>query len=180
MKASDTTLHGVKVLTPVIFHDERGFFFESYNKKVLQELGIEYAIVQENISYSKKNVIRGLHYQYQFPQGKLISVVDGSILDVVVDLRVTSPSFKKVFTICLTANSYQQLWVPPGFAHGFKVKSQYAILLYKVTQHWFPNDENIILWNDPELSIDWKIDSLPIISPKDRCGLPFNKVPKFD
>lgn len=180
LKVDFTAISGVKILSPVVFRDNRGFFVESYNKReFLKEAGIGFDFIQENRSFSKKNVIRGLHFQHQFPQGKLISVLDGSILDVVVDLRVNSPTFKRALIINLQADSYQQIWVPPGLAHGFRVLSEHALVSYKVTEYWFPHDEHVIFWNDPALSIDWNIDVPPLISPKDQSGLPFDSVPKF-
>lgn len=178
MNVKINSIHGVQLFTPMNFQDTRGLFFESYNKKFLHHAGINYDFVQENTSFSHKHVIRGLHFQYRFPQGKLITLLAGSILDVVVDLRLQSSTFKQTLLVYLNTVS-QQIWIPPGLAHGFKVLSDYAIISYKVTEYWHPEDEHIILWNDPELAIDWQLCAVPILSQKDRNGLPFSKIPKF-
>jgi dTDP-4-dehydrorhamnose 3,5-epimerase len=189
MKTIATSLPGILLLEPRVFGDERGFFLESYNQRTFAELGISEAFVQDNHSCSEKNVIRGLHYQIRQPQGKLIRVVTGEILDVAVDLRRSSPTFGKWESFKLSGESKHILWIPRGFAHGFRVLSQSAHVLYKATDFYAPEHERTVAWNDPVLKIDWKLDDLQpggepvvsaIVSEKDQRGAPFEQAEKFD
>ena len=160
----------VKLFEPKVFGDERGFFFESYNKKVLAAAGVTCEFVQDNHSRSARNVLRGLHYQIQQPQGKLVRVVAGEILDIAVDLRRSSPSFGQHVAYVLSAANKRVIWIPPGFAHGFLVKSEYAECVYKTTDYYAPEHERTLLWNDPALAIEWDLRGEPILSPKDWAG----------
>lgn len=173
MKATPTSIPEVLVLEPQVFGDERGFFFESFNQKAFnQATGLELSFVQDNHSRSAKNVLRGLHYQIQQPQGKLVRVVSGAVYDVAVDLRKSSPTFGQWAGVELSAENKRMLWVPPGFAHGFLVLSDYAEFLYKTTDYWAPAFERCVAWNDPELNIAWPIqDAQPLLSPKDAKGM---------
>ncbi|ARV58418.1 dTDP-4-dehydrorhamnose 3,5-epimerase [Nostocales cyanobacterium HT-58-2] len=170
MKVIQTEIPDVLLIEPQVFEDERGFFYESYNKRVWREkANFTEHFVQDNHSRSSKNVLRGLHYQIQ-PQGKLVRVVVGEVFDVAVDLRATSKYFGQWVGIHLKAKNKQQLWIPPGFAHGFLVLSEYAETLYKTTDYYAPEYERSILWCDPDLAIAWPIEGEPIISAKDRVG----------
>jgi len=180
MKKVETPLAGVFVLEAKVFGDARGFFLESYNECALGELGIYEKFVQDNHSYSMRNVVRGLHYQARHAQGKLVRVVDGEILDVVVDLRKASPTFGQWNGVTLSGENKRMLWIPPGFAHGFRVVSQGAHVLYKATDYYAPDSERTLAWNDPELKIDWQLDGDPIVSTKDQHGVPFRDAEKFD
>jgi len=180
MKKVETPLAGVFVLEAKVFGDARGFFLESYNECALGELGIHEKFVQDNHSYSMRNVVRGLHYQARHAQGKLVRVVDGEILDVVVDLRKASPTFGQWNGVTLSGENKRMLWIPPGFAHGFRVVSQGAHVLYKATDYYAPDSERTLAWNDPELKIDWQLDGDPIVSTKDQHGVPFRDAEKFD
>ena len=171
MKVSSTGIEDLLVLAPVVFGDTRGFFFESYNKRVMAQAGVAAEFVQDNHSRSAKNVLRGLHYQIQQPQGKLVRVVAGEVLDVAVDLRRSSPTFGRWRSFLLSAENKRMVWVPPGFAHGFVVRSEYAEVLYKTTDFWAPEHERSIIWNDPDLAIDWQLAAEPLLSKKDREGL---------
>jgi len=166
MKLEETILQGVLVITPKLYHDDRGFFLESYNQKVFYEMGIRATFVQDNHSQSNLGVVRGLHFQIKGPQGKLVRCTSGRILDVVLDIRRKSPTYGKHFTIEINDQNKKMLWIPPGLAHGFSVLSLVADVQYKVTDFYKPEDEGGILWNDPELGIDWKVIQ-PIISTKD-------------
>jgi dTDP-4-dehydrorhamnose 3,5-epimerase len=180
MNKIETGLRGVLLLEPRVFGDDRGFFLESYNEKMFAEAGISTRFVQDNHSYSGHNVIRGLHYQIQRPQGKLVLVVTGEILDAVVDLRRSSPSFGKWECFRLSGENKRMLWVPAGLAHGFRVVSDTAHVLYKATDFYAPEYERTLAWNDPQLKIDWQLDGDPIVSPKDERGAPFAQAEKFD
>jgi dTDP-4-dehydrorhamnose 3,5-epimerase len=147
---------------------------------VLGELGIHEKFVQDNHSYSMRNVVRGLHYQARNAQGKLVRVVDGEIFDVVVDLRKASPTFGQWNGVRLSGENKRMLWIPPGLAHGFRVVSQGAHVLYKATDYYAPDSERTLAWNDPELKIDWQLDGDPIVSTKDQRGVPFRDAEKFD
>jgi dTDP-4-dehydrorhamnose 3,5-epimerase len=171
MKVSLTDNPEVLVLEPRIFQDSRGLFFEAYNRDTLSGVGISYEFVQDNQSLSKKNVLRGLHYQVKRPQGKLIRVVHGEVFDVAVDCRRSSPRFGRSVHVNLSADNRKMLWIPPGFAHGFLVLSERAEVLYKATDFYAPAHERTLLWNDPELGIPWPASD-PILSDKDRQGLP--------
>ncbi len=170
---------GILVVEPKVFGDVRGFFLESYNEKEMEKLGIRAHFVQDNHSYSTRNVVRGLHYQIQHPQGKLVRVVAGEILDVVVDLRKSSPTFGKWESVTLSGENKRILWIPPGFAHGFRVVSEGAHVLYKATDFYAPESERTLAWNDTDLGIDWKLESEPIVSAKDQRGVPFREAEKF-
>ena len=161
------------ILEPRVFGDARGFFLESYNQKVMAEVGINEPFVQDNHSCSNRNVLRGLHYQVQRAQGKLVRVVSGEILDVAVDLRRNSPSFGRWEAVRLSGDNKRMVWIPAGFAHGFRVLVDHTHVLYKTTDFYFPEFEHTILWNDPDLKIDWQLQGEPIISDKDRRGVPF-------
>lgn len=175
MTFSKTPLRDCFVLEPAVFGDERGFFFESFNQKKFQEIaGKDYRFVQDNHSRSSKGVLRGLHYQIQSPQGKLVRVISGEVLDVAVDLRRSSETFGKWFSIHLSAENKKQLWVPPGFAHGFVVLSQTADFLYKTTDFYMPQHERCILWSDADLAIDWQLEVEPVLSAKDQDGTRFS------
>jgi dTDP-4-dehydrorhamnose 3,5-epimerase len=173
MKCLPTALDGVLLLEPPVFEDERGYFFESYNARRFQDAtGLAPVFVQDNHSRSRRQVVRGLHYQVQVPQGKLVRVVAGAVFDVVVDLRAASPSFGRWIGTELSADNRRQLWVPPGCAHGFLTLSEHAECLYKTTEYWSPAHERTLLWNDPGLGIAWPLDGAPILSAKDRAGTP--------
>jgi dTDP-4-dehydrorhamnose 3,5-epimerase len=173
-------LPGVLLLEPKVFGDSRGFFLESYNERSMADIGIRQRFVQDNHSFSGHNVLRGLHYQVQKPQGKLVRVAVGEILDVVVDLRRTSPQFGKSYAVRLSGENKRILWVPAGFAHGFCVTSQAAHVLYKATEFYAPELERSLLWSDPELRIDWQLDGEPQLSEKDRRGIPFRQAETYE
>ena len=175
-----TSLPGVFILEPRLFGDERGFFFESYNQQTMAEAGIMEAFVQDNHSSSRRNVLRGLHYQVKQPQGKLVRVVEGEILDVAVDLRRSSPSFGRWEAVPLSAENKRMLWIPSGFAHGFCVKSEQAQVLYKATDFYAPARERTLIWNDPQLNIDWQLEGDPIVSAKDQRGVALRDAETFD
>ena len=166
-----TALSGVLMIEPKVFGDERGFFFESYNKRALESLGLSADFVQDNHSRSAKGVLRGLHYQIEHPQGKLVRVIEGEVYDVAVDIRKSSPSFGHWLGITLSAQNKRMLWIPPGFAHGFCVTSESAEYIYKTTDYWYPEHECCIVWNDPELAIPWPLEGEPTIAAKDRSGM---------
>ncbi len=170
MKATPTRLQEVLLIEPTVYGDARGFFFESWNARDFESAGIRASFVQDNHSRSQKGVLRGLHYQVRQPQGKLIRVLAGEIFDVAVDIRRSSPSFGKWEGARLSAQSKNMLWVPAGFAHGFYVLTDSAEVLYKATDFYAPGHERCILWNDPELKIDWPLSGEPLISPKDAAG----------
>ncbi|QEL66271.1 dTDP-4-dehydrorhamnose 3,5-epimerase [Oryzomicrobium terrae] len=174
MKVSSTTLSGVLLLEPEVYGDSRGFFFESFNeRRFAVEAGIVAHFVQDNHSRSGRHILRGLHYQVGNPQGKLIRVVRGAIFDVAVDLRRSSPTFGHWDGVRLDAEHHQQLWVPPGLAHGFLVLSDEADVLYKTTDYWSPQNERCIRWDDPQLAIAWPLEGAPVLSDKDRAGQAF-------
>jgi dTDP-4-dehydrorhamnose 3,5-epimerase len=170
MKATPL-LQDVLLLEPKVFGDERGFFYESFNQRRLEEaVGRQLNFVQDNHSRSAKNVLRGLHYQIRQPQGKLLRVVVGEVFDVAVDIRRSSPTFGQWVSRVLSAENKEQLWIPEGFAHGFLVLSDYAEFLYKTTDYWAPEHERSIAWNDATLAIEWPLDGEPTLSAKDRAG----------
>lgn len=172
MNVIRTALPDVLLLEPRVFGDARGFFFESYNRRVLRDAtGLDVEFVQDNHSRSARNVLRGLHYQVQQPQGKLVRVVSGEVFDVAVDLRRSSPTFGRWVGFTLSAESKSMAWIPPGFAHGFLVTSESAEFLYKTTDYYAPAHERTILWNDPELAIGWPLAGAPALADKDRHGL---------
>ena len=172
MKVTQAALPGLLVLEPKVFRDTRGYFLESYNEQTLAEAGIRERFVQDNHSYSTRNVVRGLHYQVR-PQAKLLRVAVGEILDVTVDLRRSSPTFGQWCALNLSEANQQMLWIPAGFAHGFHVLSENAHVIYKVTDFYDPAAERTIAWDDPELKIDWQLSHPPIISAKDGLGVSF-------
>lgn len=180
MKRLDTPLEGVFILEPKVFGDARGFFLESYNQRELGEFGIPDRFVQDNHSYSTRNVVRGLHYQIRQPQGKLVRVAVGEILDVVVDLRQSSRTFGQWRAMHLSGDNKRMLWIPAGFAHGFRVTSEGAHVLYKATDYYLPEAERTLAWNDSELKIDWQLTSDPIVSSRDQRGVSLRDAEKFD
>jgi len=168
MKVIDTSIPEIKIIEPKVFGDDRGFFYESFSEERYQkELGMTHSFVQDNLSRSKKNVLRGLHYQMENTQGKLVSVLSGEVFDVAVDIRVGSPTFGKSVGVLLSAENRRQLWVPPGFAHGFLVMSDTADFFYKCTNYYDPKSELCIKWNDIDLDISWPTKDGLIISDKD-------------
>lgn len=176
MKVIPTAIPDVLIIEPKVFGDERGFFFESFNQKLWQEkTGITTPFVQDNHSRSGKNVLRGLHYQIKQPQGKLVRVISGEVFDVAVDIRRNSPTFGAWVGEILSAENKRQLWIPPGFAHGFLVLSDTAEFLYKTTDYWAPEHERSIIWNDPDLAIAWPLDGMPILARKDSEGKLFKE-----
>ena len=180
MNIIPTKISDVLIIEPRVFEDQRGFFYESHNEKAFQEkTGVDVRFVQDNHSRSTQNVLRGLHYQIQQPQGKLVRVVAGAIFDVVVDLRKSSPTFGQWVGSLLSAENKQQLWVPEGFAHGFCVLSEIAEVLYKTTDYYAPQHERCVVWNDPDIAIAWPITDAPIVSAKDQAGLPFKEAEVF-
>ncbi len=171
MKVIETCIPDVLIIEPKVFGDERGFFYESFNAAAFEAAtGLKRQFVQDNHSKSQRGVLRGLHYQIQQPQGKLVRVVAGEVFDVAVDLRKSSPSFGRWFGTHLSAQNQRQLWIPEGFAHGFVVLSESAEFLYKTTDYYAPEHERSLLWNDPELGIQWPFDEAPQLSAKDQAG----------
>jgi dTDP-4-dehydrorhamnose 3,5-epimerase len=171
VKVIESELPEVLIIEPKVFGDERGFFYESFNAKTFaQATGITAPFVQDNHSRSQKGVLRGLHYQIENAQGKLVRVTAGKVFDIAVDIRRSSPYFGKWFGLELSADNAHQLWIPPGFAHGFVVLSDYAEFLYKTTDYYTPSAERCIRWDDPDLAIDWKLDGAPQLSAKDKVG----------
>jgi len=171
MKVSPTALPDVKRIEPRVFTDERGYFFESWNARSLAEGGIEATFVQDNHSQSRRGVLRGLHYQVEHAQGKLVRCVAGEVFDVAVDLRRSSSTFGRAVGVVLSAVNRNLLWIPPGFAHGFVVLSDGAEFLYKTTDYWYPEHERTLLWNDPALEIAWPV-AAPTLNAKDAAGVP--------
>ena len=181
MSIVHTKIPEVLQFEPQVFADDRGFFFEAYNlQKFAQEIGIVTNFVQDNHSCSKQNVLRGLHYQIQQPQGKLIRVVVGTIFDVAVDIRKSSATFGRWVGSELSAENKRLLWIPPGFAHGFLTLSEIAEVLYKTTDYYAPQSDRTILWNDPDLAIDWPLSTPPILSVKDQAGKLLKTAEIFD
>lgn len=180
MKVLQTPLAGALVLAPRVFEDERGFFLESYSERTFAQIGLGENFVQDNHSYSKRGVLRGLHYQVQKPQGKLVRVVSGEVVDAFVDLRKSSPTFRRAHAVRLSGENRQMAWIPAGFAHGFYVVSEAAHVLYKSTEFYFPELERTIVWNDPELGIDWGIRSEPLLSEKDNRGVRLRQAEVFE
>jgi dTDP-4-dehydrorhamnose 3,5-epimerase len=181
MRVTPTAIAGVLVIEPTVFADERGFFFESYNERAFAEAtGIAAKFVQDNHSRSLKNTLRGLHYQIQQPQGKLVRAVAGEVFDVVVDIRRSSPTFGQWLGENLSAENKKLMWIPAGLAHGFSVLSDYADFLYKTTDYWAPQHERTLLWNDPDLAIAWPLAGEPILAAKDRDGKRLSEAEVFD
>jgi dTDP-4-dehydrorhamnose 3,5-epimerase len=175
-----TALSDVLILQPQVFGDERGFFFESFNARdFAKATGLNVQFVQDNHSKSAHGVLRGLHYQIEQAQGKLVRVVQGEVFDVAVDMRRSSPTFGQWEGVRLSADNHRQLWVPPGFAHGFVVLSESAEFLYKTTDYWAPVHERCLLWNDPAVGIEWPIDFAPQLAAKDAAGLPLAQAASF-
>jgi len=172
MQITPTALPDVLLVVPKVFGDERGFFFESWNRRAFADGGIDVDFVQDNHSRSRRGVLRGLHYQIKHAQGKLVRATEGEVFDVAVDLRRSSPSFGRSVGAVLSAANRHMLWIPPGFAHGFVVLSEYAEILYKATDYWYPEHERTLLWNDAALRIDWPLETEPTMAAKDAAGLP--------
>ena len=176
-----TAIDGVLVLEPRVFGDARGFFFESFNARdFAAATGVDTPFVQDNHSRSAQGVLRGLHYQVQHPQGKLMRVTEGEVFDVVVDIRLDSPTRGQWVGTVLSADNKRQMWVPPGLAHGFVVTSAHAEFLYKTTDYWYPEHERILLWNDPTLGVHWPLQSTPQLAAKDAAGKPLAQADVFD
>jgi dTDP-4-dehydrorhamnose 3,5-epimerase len=174
MRSTPTAIPDVLILEPKVFGDDRGFFYESYNQQAFQAAtGLDVTFVQDNHSKSARNVLRGLHYQVEQPQGKLVRVVQGEVFDVAVDIRKGSKTFGLWVGQILSAENKKQLWVPPGLAHGFVVLSETAEFLYKTTDYYAPAHERCIAWNDPDLAIDWQMQGEPLLSAKDAAGVAF-------
>jgi dTDP-4-dehydrorhamnose 3,5-epimerase len=181
MKVIPTEIPDVLILEPKVFGDERGFFMESYNQRAFREAtGLNPTFVQDNHSRSAKNVLRGLHYQIKQPQGKLVRVVAGEVFDVAVDLRKRSPDFGKWVGVTLSAENKRMVWIPEGFAHGFLVLSKSADFLYKTTDYYAPEQERTVLWNDPEIAVQWPVSDPPCLSEKDRQGVSLRDAPAYD
>ncbi len=180
MNIIKTAIPDVVIIEPKVFGDSRGFFFESFNARAFAEqTGVDVAFVQDNHSRSQKGVLRGLHYQLQNAQGKLVRVVQGEVLDVAVDIRKRSPTFGQWVAVRLSADNHRQLWVPAGFAHGFVVLSESAEFLYKTTDYYNPAAERCIRWDDPTLAIDWELAEPPQLSAKDQAGVLFKDAELF-
>jgi dTDP-4-dehydrorhamnose 3,5-epimerase len=180
VKVLPTAIPEVLLLEPNLFSDPRGFFFESYNRRSFREAtGLDVDFVQDNKSFSVRNVLRGLHYQVRQAQGKLISVAAGDIFDVAVDLRRGSPTFGKWVSADLSGANHRMIWIPPGFAHGYLVTSEHALIHYKVTDYYAPEHERTLVWNDPELAVAWPLEADPILSDKDRRGAPLRSAELF-
>ncbi|MBE9116260.1 dTDP-4-dehydrorhamnose 3,5-epimerase [Lusitaniella coriacea LEGE 07157] len=180
MKVTPTTIPDVLIIEPRVFADDRGFFYESYNQKAfLDKAGIDTPLVQDNHSRSQQHVLRGLHYQIQQPQGKLMRVAIGAVFDVAVDLRQSAPTFGQWAGTLLSAENKRQMWIPPGFAHGFLVLSEVAEVLYKTTDYYAPQHERCIRWDDPDLAIDWHLTAEPVLSAKDKAGQAFKTAEVF-
>ena len=180
MNVIKSEIPDVLILEPKVFGDDRGFFFESFNERAFAEkTGVSARFVQDNHSRSARNVLRGLHYQIQQPQGKLVRVTAGEIYDVAVDIRRSSPTFGNWAAVVLSASNRKMCWVPPGFAHGFLVVSDHAEVQYKTTDYWAPQHERCILWNDRDLAISWPLKGEPILSQKDRAGVPLKQAKVF-
>ena len=180
MRAIPTALPDVVLFEPRVFGDDRGFFFESFNRQALAALGLDADFVQDNHSRSLKGVLRGLHYQLRQPQGKLVRVVLGEVYDVAVDLRRASPSFGRWVGMRLSAENKRMAWVPPGFAHGFLVLSEAAEFLYKTTDYYAPAHERTLRWDDPDLAIDWPLTGPPSLSAKDTAGVTFKDAEVYE
>jgi len=181
MKATPTRLPGVLILEPKVFGDERGFFYESFNARAFQDAtGLDVSFVQDNHSRSQQGVLRGLHYQLENTQGKLVRVIAGEVLDVAVDIRRSSPHFGQWEAVHLSAENNRQLWIPEGFAHGFVVLSESAEFLYKTTDYYTPSAERCIRWDDPTLAIDWQFAGVPQLSAKDLNGKTLHEADLFE
>jgi dTDP-4-dehydrorhamnose 3,5-epimerase len=179
MRVVPTAIPDVRVIEPRVFEDARGYFFESWNRRVFAQAGIDAEFVQDNHSHSVRGVLRGLHYQIEHAQGKLVRVVAGEVYDVAVDLRKGSATFGRHVALHLSAANRRMLFIPAGFAHGFLVVSEAADFLYKTTDYWYPEHERTLLWNDPALGIAWPHDGAPTLAPKDAAGLPLASAPVY-
>ena len=182
MKITETKLPGVLIIEPKVFGDDRGFFFESWNARAFRDAtGYDAAFVQDNHSRSARHVLRGIHYQVVKPQGKLVRVVQGEVWDIAVDLRRSAPTFGHWFGLRLTAAEHRQLWIPPGFGHGFVVLSETADFLYKTTEYWMPEHDRSLAWNDPRLGIDWQLDgATPQLAKKDAAAPTLSAAEVYD
>ena len=182
MQFTPTAIPDVVLIEPRVLTDDRGFFLETFQARKYTQVGVTAPMVQDNHSGSRKGVLRGLHYQIRCPQGKLVSVLAGEVFDVAVDLRRSSPTFGQWIGLNLTAKERRQLWVPPGFAHGFYVLSEWAEVCYKVTDFYNPECERTLLWNDPEVGVRWPLvgGEAPVLSPKDAIGLPLSRAEVFE
>jgi dTDP-4-dehydrorhamnose 3,5-epimerase len=182
MQIIDTALNSVKIIEPKVFGDDRGFFLESWNKQLFKDHGLPSHFVQDNHSRSSQGVLRGLHYQLKNPQGKLVRVTSGEVFDVAVDMRKSSAQFGKWMGVLLSESNKRQLWVPPGFAHGFYVVSESADFQYKCTDYYAPEHERSLMWNDATVGVEWPIidGSEPLLAAKDAAGLPIDQCDTFD
>lgn len=180
MRSLPTSLPGVLLLEPKVWSDDRGFFLESFNERVMAPLGIVGPFVQDNHAHSKKDVIRGLHYQVEHAQGKLVRVVHGEVFDVAVDVRRNAATFGKWFGTRLSAENKRMMWIPAGFAHGYLVLSESSDFVYKATDFYSPESERTVLWNDPQIGIEWPLQGTPVISAKDRQGLSLRDAEVFE
>jgi dTDP-4-dehydrorhamnose 3,5-epimerase len=172
MKITPLALPEVLLVEPRVFGDERGFFYESWNRRSFAQHGLDVDFVQDNHSRSRRGVLRGLHYQVEHAQGKLVRATAGEVFDVAVDLRRSSRNFGRWVGVTLSAANKRMLWIPPGFAHGFVVTSDDAEFLYKTTDYWYPEHERTVLWSDPAIGIDWPLAGAPVIAAKDAAGAP--------
>jgi dTDP-4-dehydrorhamnose 3,5-epimerase len=180
MNIVPTEIPDVLIIEPKVFGDSRGFFFESFNQRQFEQLtGFAPSFVQDNHSRSASGVLRGLHYQIHQPQGKLVRVIVGEVFDVCVDMRRSSPTFGKAVYVTLSADNHRQLWIPPGFAHGFLVTSESADFVYKTTDYYAPEHERSVLWNDAALAIPWPLQGEPLLSVKDKAGIPLAQAETF-
>lgn len=173
MQVTPSAIPDVAIIEPKVFPDPRGYFFESWNRRSFAVAGIDVDFVQDNHSRSQRGVLRGLHYQIEHAQGKLVRVIEGAVLDVAVDLRRASPTFGRHVAIELSAANRRMLYIPPGFAHGFLVISELAQFLYKTTDYWYPQHERTLLWSDPALGIAWPAGIMPTLASRDAAGVPF-------
>ena len=181
MNLITTAIDDVKIIEPKVFGDERGYFLESWNQQTFDNLGLDLQFVQDNHSYSQQNILRGLHYQLEKPQGKLVRVTEGEVFDVAVDIRKSSPTFGQWVGVLLSSANHRMLWVPPGFAHGFYVTSETAHFFYKCTEYYAPECERSIQWDDKSLNINWPLvpDTPPLLSKKDQQGIEFEQAEYF-
>jgi dTDP-4-dehydrorhamnose 3,5-epimerase len=180
MNVIKTPLDGLLIIEPTVFGDQRGFFYESFNaQRFAEQTGVDVQFVQDNHSRSAKGVLRGLHYQIQQAQGKLVRVTSGAVFDVAVDVRKSSPTFGQWYGLELSAENKRQLWIPAGFAHGFVVTSDFAEFLYKTTDYYAPAHERSVIWNDPAIGVAWPLDGEPLLSAKDKAGVPLAQAEVF-
>jgi len=179
MRITPTVVPDVLLVEPKVFGDARGFFYESWNRRAFAAAGLDADFVQDNHSRSARGVLRGLHYQVEHAQGKLVRVIEGEVFDVAVDMRRRSPTFGRHVAVTLSADNRRMLWIPPGFAHGFLVVSDAAEFLYKTTDYWYPDFERTLLWSDPALGIDWPLAGTPTLAAKDAAGMPLAAAPTY-